>query len=149
MVFVSQDERIQRQLIAEAATGPFHPVTYDKNTKQKTVDLDPLEEVNPSESYAQAISTSFGVASRNRRTDRRERKVWRWHLACRFPQEVSIEEFEKRLLKNIPLLARDQDNDLAQVKLILQSADPFHPPQQHPNTGTQVVFVFDAELSPV
>jgi len=147
MAFVSQDQRIQRQLIAEAATGPFHPVTYDKNTKQKTVDT--LSTVKPGESYAQAISTSFGVPSRHRRTDRLERNRWRWHLACRFNQEVSIEAFEKRLIGKNILLARDQDNDLAQVSLKLQSADPFHPPQQQPNTGTQVVFVFEAELSPV
>ncbi len=147
MVFVSQDERIQRQLIAEAATGPFHPVSYDRDTKQKTVDL--LTTVTPGEAYAQAISTSFGDASRNRRTDRRERKAWRWHLACSFNQEVSLEAFEKRLIGTNILLARDQDNDLAQVSLKLQSADPLHPPQQQPNRGTQVVFVFEAELSPV
>lgn len=147
MTFVSQDERIQRQLIAEAATGPFHPVTYDKDTKDKTVDV--LSTVQPGEAIAQAISTSFGVPVRNRRTDRRERNRWRWHLACRFKEEVSIEAFEKRLIGQAILLARDQDNDLEQVSLKLQSADPFHPPQQHPNTGTQVVFVFEAELSPV
>lgn len=147
MAFVSQEQRIQNQLIAEAATGPFHPVTYDKDTKLKTVDV--LSTVQPGEALAQAISTSFGVPRRNRRSDRLERNKWRWHLACRFNQEVSIEAFEKRLIGQNILLARDDSNDVAQVSLKLQSADPFHPPQQQPNTGTQVVFVFEAELSPV
>ncbi len=149
MVFVSQDERIQRALIAEAATGPFNPVTYDKDTKLKTVDLAAPNEVAPSQSWATAISASFGVPRRHRRTDREERQKWRWHLALTFPVEVSIEQFEKRLITTNILLARDQDNDLEQVTLKLQSAEPFHPPQQQPNTGTQVVFVFEAELSPV
>ncbi len=147
MAFVSQEQRIQRALIAEAATGPFHPVTYNSTTRDKTVDIGST--VQPGEAYAQAISTSFGVPSRNRRSDRRERNKWRWHLACRFNQEVSIEAFEKRLIGQAIFLARDDSNDVAQVTLKLQSADPFHPPQQQPNTGTQVVFVFEAELSPV
>ena len=149
MAFVSQEERIKTQLLAEAATGPFNPVTYDKDTKLPTVDLATLNEVAPSQSWAQAISASFGVPARNRRTDRRERQGWRWHLALTFPVEVSIEQFEKRLIGQSIILARDDANDLAQVSLKLQSADPFHPPQQQSNTGTQVVFVFEAELSPV
>lgn len=147
MVFVSQEERIQRQLIAEAVTGPFHPVTYDSGTRNKTVDVDST--VAPAEKWAQSDSTSFGVPTNHRRTDRLEQKTWRWNLACSFNQEVSVEAFHKRLLKTLPILARDPANELAQVTLKLQSADQFHPPQQSPSKGTHVVFIFEAELSPV
>lgn len=147
MPFVSQDQRIQRKLLEEAAQGPFYSVCYDKDTKQKSIDVVTL--VEPAESTAQALSASFGVPSRHRRTDRLERRSWRWHLACRFAQEVSTEAFEKRLIQNNILLPRDVDNDLEQVSLKLQAADPFHPPQQAPNEGTHVTFVFEAELSPI
>jgi len=142
----SQEQRIARQLVVEAATGPFHPVSYDRN-RLKTVDLG--TKVLPAESLAQAISASFGVPRSHRRADRLERRAWRWNLDCKFPEEVSLEEFEKRIIKNPPILARDPANELEQVTLKLQSADPFHPPQQDPSVGTLVTFIFEAELSSV
>jgi hypothetical protein len=70
-------------------------------------------------------------------------------VACRFNQEVTVEAAEKRLIATNIILPRDDTNDLEQVTLKLLDADPFHPPQQNPTTGTQVTFTFEAELSPV
>lgn len=147
MPFVSQDQRIQRQLLAEAATGPFRPVSYDPDTKDKTVDL--VTAVTPAEAIASEMTTSFGEPQRNRRAGRQERQSWVWNLACNFTQEVSIEEFQKRLIAAYIILPRDATNDLEQVTLKLLSSDPLHPPQQNPSVGTKVTFVFEAELSPV
>lgn len=147
MSFVSQADRIHARLYSEAETGPFHPVSYDKDSKAQTVAV--LEAVQPAEIIVAEVNTSFGTPRRNRRTDRLERLTWRWSVRCSFNQQVSTEEFEKRLIQQNILLARDDTNDLAQVSLKLQASDPFHPPQQSPSTGTVVTFQFEAELSPV
>lgn len=147
MAFVSQKERIQRRLIAEAATGPFHGVTTDPDTRQITVDT--VATVEPASAIAQEESTSFGPPRRHRRTERLERRNWRWALACTFNQEVTTEAFEKRLIASAIILPRDAVNDLEQVTLKLLGAAPQHPPQQSPRQGTAVTFTFEAELSPV
>ncbi len=148
MVFVSQEERIQRRLLQEAATGPFHLLQFDRDTHQMRISV-PIE-LQPAEAIAVAVSSTFGEPLQHRRTARLERQSWRWQLECRFDEQVSTEEFEKRIIQSYIILARDVDNDLEQVTLKLLSADgPLQPPQQAPSTGTQVTFTFEAELSPV
>lgn len=147
MAFVSNYQRIQQRLYAEATTGPFYAITTNVETKQKVVDG--ATAIPPASVHAEEDSSSFGLPSRNRRENRSERRKWRWRVACRFNQEVTIEAAEKRLIAANILLPRDDTNDLEQVTLKLLDADPFHPPQQNPATGTQVTFTFEAELSPV
>lgn len=147
MTFVSNYQRIQQRLHTEATTGPFYAISTDAETKLKTVD-DSVA-ITPASVIAEESSTAFGTPSRNRRTNRSERRNWRWQVACRFNQEVTVEAAEKRLIASNIILPRDATNDLEQVTLKLLEADPFHPPQQSPSTGTQVTFTFEAELSPV
>lgn len=147
MVFVSNYQRIQQRLHTEATTGPFYAITTDVETKLKTVD-DSVA-IAPASVIAEEDTTSFGTPIRNRRENRSERRNWRWRVACRFNQEVTAEAIEKRLISTNIILPRDSVNDLEQVTLKLLEADPFHPPQQSPSTGTQVTFTFEAELSPV
>ncbi len=147
MVFASNYERIQQRLHAEATTGPFYAINTDVETKLKTVDDSAA--IPPASVIAEESSTAFGTPSRNRRENRSERRNWRWQVACRFNQEVTVEAAEKRLIASNIILPRDDTNDLEQVTLKLLDADPFHPPQQSPSTGTQVTFTFEAELSPV
>lgn len=143
----SNKERIQQRLIAEAATGPFHAVSTDPDTKNISVDT--VTAVAPASAIAQEESTSFGTPRRHRRTERLERRSWRWALACTFNQEVTTEAFEKRLIATSIILPRDVVNDLEQVTLKLLGAVPQHPPQQSPRQGTAVTFTFEAELAPV
>lgn len=147
MTFASNYQRIQRRLHGDVALGPFYAITTDVETKLKTVD-DSVE-ITPASVIAEEDSTTFGTPIRNRRTNRSERRNWRWRVACRFNQDVTIEAAEKRLIATNIILPRDDINDLEQVTLKLLEADPFHPPQQSPSTGTQVTFTFEAELSPV
>lgn len=147
MAFVSNYERIQRRLLLEGSNGPFYAATTDVDTKQKTVDVATV--VAPASVMAEEESTTFGTPSRNRRTDRRERKSWRWLVVCKFNRDVSAEAIEKRFIAANILLPRDSANDLEQVSLKLLDADSFHPAQQNPSSGTHVKFTFEAELSPV
>jgi hypothetical protein len=147
MTFVSNYQRIQQRLHADATTGPFYAIATNVETKLKTVN-DSVA-ITPASVIAEEASSSFGTPSRNRRTNRSERRSWRWQVACRFNQEVTIEAVEKRLIDANIILPRDAANDLEQVTLKLLEADPFHPPQQSPSTGTQVTFTFEAELAPV
>jgi len=147
MVFVSNYQRIQQRLYTEATTGPFYAIATNVETKLKTVD--DSSAIPPASVHAEESVASFGRPSRNRRENRSERRTWRWQVACRFNQEVTIEAAEKRLIATNIILPRDDTNDLEQVTLKLLDADPFHPPQQNPSTGTQVTFTFEAELSPV
>lgn len=147
MVFLSNYQRIQQRLHAEATTGPYYAIATNVETKLKTIDDSAA--IAPASVIAEETSSSFGNPLRNRRTDRSERRSWRWQVACRFNQEVTVEAAEKRLISANIILPRDATNDLEQVTLKLLDADPFHPPQQNPTTGTQVTFTFEAELSPV
>ena len=147
MTFLSNYTRIQQRLHAEATTGPFYAIATNVETKLKTVD--DTAAIVPASVIAEEATSSFGKPSRNRRTNRSERHSWRWQVTCRFNQEVTIEAAEKRLIAANIILPRDASNDLEQVTLKLLDADPFHPPQQSPSTGTQVTFTFEAELSPV
>ena len=147
MVFASNYQRIQQRLHTEAAAGPFYAVATNVETKLKTVD-DSVA-ITPASVIAEEASSAFGTPSLNRRTNRSERRSWRWQVACRFNQEVTVEAISKRLIASNIILPRDAANDLEQVTLKLLDADPFHPPQQNPSTGTQVTFTFEAELSPV
>jgi hypothetical protein len=147
MVFASNYERIQQRLHAEATTGPFYAIITDVETKLQTVDDSAA--IPPASVIAEEFTMSFGTPSLNRRTNRSERQSWRWRVACRFNQDVTIEAAEKRLIATNIILPRDSVNDLEQVTLKLLDSDPFHPPQQSPTSGTQVTFTFEAELSPV
>jgi hypothetical protein len=147
MTFVSNYQRIQRRLHTEATAGPFYAIATNVETKLKTID-DSVE-IAPASVIAEESTSSFGKPLRNRRTNRSERRNWRWQVACQFNQEVTVEAAEKRLIAANIILPRDASNDLEQVTLKLLDADPFHPPQQNPSTGTQVTFTFEAELSPV
>lgn len=146
MPFASQYERIQQRLYTEIATGPYHPISTDVETKLKSVDGD--TSVEPASIHAEEMSTRFGDPRRNRRVARQERLGWRWSVSARFNQEVTTEAVERRLINRAIILPRDDANELEQVTLKLLEADPFHPPQQHPSAGTQVTFTFEAELSP-
>ena len=147
MTFASNYQRIQQRLHTEATAGPFYALATNVETKLKTID--DTVAIVPASVIAEEASSAFGKPSRNRRENRSERRSWRWQVACRFNQEVTVEAAEKRLIAANILLPRDATNDLEQVTLKLLDADPFHPPQQSPSTGTQVTFTFEAELSPV
>lgn len=147
MTFVSNYQRIQQRLHTEATTGPFYAIATDVETKLKTVDDSAA--IPPASVIAEESLSTFSAPIRNRRTNRAERRSWRWQVACRFNQEVTVEAAEKRLIAANIVLPRDDSNDLEQVTLKLLDADPFHPPQQNPSTGTRVTFTFEAELSPV
>jgi len=147
MAFLSNYTRIQQQLHAEGVTGPFYALATDKDTKLKTID-DSVS-ITPASVIAEEHTAGFGTPSRNRRTNRSERRSWRWRVSCNFNQEVTTEAAEKRLIAANIILPRDSANDLEQVTLKLLESDPFHPAQQSPTTGTQVTFTFEAELSPV
>lgn len=147
MAFASNYERIQQRLHQEVSTGPYHPVSTDKDTKLQSVDT--LTSVTPASVVVGETATAFGTPQRNRRTDRRERRTWRWQAVALFNQNVSWEAAEKRLIQSNIILARDTVNDRGQVTLKLLDADPFHPLQQDPSSGTQVTLTFEAEVAPV
>lgn len=147
MAFVSNYERIQRRLLIEGSVGPFYAVSVDPDTKVPTVDG--ATSIAPASVLAEELSTDFGTPQRNRRTNRSERRSWRWVMICKFNQNVTSESAEKRLIATNILLPRDPANDLEQVTLKLLDTDPFHPPQQNPSSGTSVKFTFEAELAPV
>jgi hypothetical protein len=143
---VSQKERIQRRLHAEALAGPFYGASYDSETRQITVDTD--TEIVPASVIVAEESASFGTPLLHRRTYRHERRSWRFDVRCAFNEEVSTEAFENRMTSAGVFLARDDANDLAQVTLRLMGSVPLHPPQQSPRHGTFVTFTFEAEVAP-
>ena len=146
-MFVSNAERIQQRLHQEASTGPYYAIATDPNTKLQTVDG--ATAITPASVIVGELHSAFGTPIRNRRTPRLERRSWRWAVVAQFNQDVTAEAAEKRLIAANILLPRDTTNDLEQVTLKLLDADPFHPPQQSPSSGTQVKFTFEAELAPV
>lgn len=145
---LSQQQRIQNRLIAEAAQGPFYATRTDPNTKQVTVRLGIGSEITPSRIYAEEIASEAGVASRNRTEYRLDRLSWTWELVVEFNEAASIEFFERRLAANPPFLPYNRQYDLEWVRLMWQNSRYEHPPQQQPSSGTRATLTFDAVLGP-
>lgn len=144
---MSQRTRIQNELVRQAQQGTFYRTSYDPQTKLAVVDEG--QPVVPAEALSNETESSFGTPRRHRISDRLERLSWQFELRVRFNQEVTLEHFERSLIEDPPVLAKDADCGYLQVRLILRETRPTHPYQQESSAGTQAIFIFDALQSPV
>lgn len=144
-------ERIQNALIAAAWAGEFQPVVTDIATEQRTVTVgeNPAVCIAPASVRADESFSRFGKPKRNRRRapgHTRERTTWMWKLALTFHQEVVTETFEASLNANVIFLPAT--DDLPQVLLRLDFANPQHPAQQGASGGTKITYTFNAQVAP-
>lgn len=140
---MSQFDRIHNRLRSEAATGPFYDVSYSSG--DLTVST---TEVSPGSVQAWPELSTFDTPIRNRREDRLERTRWMWRLKVSFQSEVNLEGFEDRMCEQIPIILRDEANNLQQVRLLLQGTEQNRPPQQGSSEPHEVVFTFAAVQTP-
>lgn len=137
--------RIHNALVSLAKSGPFSPVRFNTD---RSVSVDPDELIQPSGIVAGESSASFEITNLNRRSFRRERTGWIWHLHLSFPRRVTCEAFEDALSSSPHRLAADSETGERQVLLEILEADYEHPPEHEPSSGTQVRYTLQATLSP-
>ncbi|MCP4897879.1 MAG: hypothetical protein GY906_12980 [bacterium] len=138
--------RVQKVLTDAAKAGTFYPVSYDSDTQDPIVD--DINPVFPTSVLVNEVGTTFDTPQLNRQTGRRERVTWAYQLRLKFNQEVLLEVFEDAMSENPIKLPSVPADGLRQMTLELEGSDPTHPVQQEPSTGTQVVYNFEASLSP-
>jgi len=78
----------------------------------------------------------------------RERREWQWELVLRFDRHVNLEALEASLEDDPPSIARDAQHG-RQVDILLTSARYVNPPQAAPSSGTEAVYTFKVQLTPV
>jgi hypothetical protein len=132
---------INEALVHRAKAAYFPKVTYEGGNM---LIGDPLECANV---RTNALSANWDEPRRNRQRGYiRERNDWQWELIIRFAAEVNTEAFEASMEQNPPSIIRDADHD-RQVDLLITSARYINPPQNQPNTGTEVIYTVIARLT--
>ena len=135
-------ERIQNKLIDLAEAGPFYGVSYESRRPIVSLQAD----TTPIHIKALETGSEFDQPDLNRQSFIRERSNWTWELRLQFKTEVNLEAFEELIAAEPPVLL--STSSLRQVTLLLEKSDPEHPVQQQASQGTQVVYTFEAHLSP-
>jgi len=142
---VLDEERIQNALHAAVLGGTYHEVVVDANTG--LWDVVTTATVSPGEVYVFPLRSGFSLdAAQTRKHLAVDRETWTWQAIACFAVFVSVEAFEQAM--SVPIRLSRGVNQ-RQVTLMLREAVYEHPVDQEPNTGSRVVFTFEARLSPV
>jgi len=140
---VLMKQRIHNTLLALIKTGPYYPCSINPKTGQMTIDVD--RNIKPTGVSIKEISSSFKEALRNKRSfGAGELSQWLWNARVQFSEEVACEEFEEAAtavgIKIPPAIGAPEQRALLAR---LADSDYDHPPEQSPNRGTTVTFVFE------
>lgn len=130
-------------LLQRVTATDFAQVIYDEQGCMEFKDPVQCESL-----FARPTGSSWDTPAKHRLTDRLERQTWPWELVLKFNTAVSLEEFEASMAEDPPVVARDATHD-RQLTLRLSSASYFHPPQNQPSAGTEVVYGINVEQTPV
>lgn len=143
-------DAIQNKLVSLATAFSFATITYRPSPTGQQRCTEATKCAKPAAAVAWPESAVFGDPPRHHRaSDRREVIGWIWKLQVQFNQNVSLEEFEKSLLDNIPRIPRDPTKGLdRQVDLLLEEAEYQNPVTQQQAQGTRVTYRFTAQLTP-
>ena len=140
---VDYEPLIQAALVDAVEAEAFPMVSY----VQGRMTIDPLRSGAPASVLAHAESATFGP-SRNRRSLRFDRTTWIWTLELSFKGEVSLGQFERRLLQSPPRIERDRAAGRdQQVTLVLIGSAYQPPPEGQPAGGMRATFRFNAQLT--
>lgn len=142
-------DAIQNRLVGLATGFQFPVVSYTPSPTGAVRVTSTTTTVRPAAAIAWAESALFDEAVNHRRTsDRREVLGWIWRLQVQFNTNVSLEEFERTLLTNIPRIDRALPDRELQVDLLLEEAEYQNPVTQQPSQGLRVTYRFTARLTP-
>lgn len=137
-----------KQMIHQALTrllkeGPFYPVTVNHKTGAMVIDTD--RKVKPTGIVTKEVRASWAEPSNLRRTyGPSEMRSWSWVARVQFAEEVACEEFEQTVAAaGIQIRLSDPLHQERRVLARLVSSDYDHPPEQSPNRGSTVTFVFE------
>lgn len=110
--------------------------------------LDDTQALAPRSITVYEARSTFRPASRNRRTMTYERDQWLWNLFMDFDREVSLEDFENRILERGLVIPADPVSGNLQVTVTLQSVPIRNPPQRGASGGTSVNYLLVAQVHP-
>lgn len=133
---------IHRALIDYVQAADFRRVTFE-GTHLKIGEPMPCRTA-----VASPITSSWRVPEKNRLSYQRERLEWQWELILKFEGRASLEAFERAVEASPPRVERDATHS-RQVMLLIAEARYAHPTHNQPQSGTEAVYRFVAELTPV
>ncbi len=136
--------RVQRELLNLAKTGRFYEVVYNEEGLPQPIDLEAASKVVPSGTNCNEVGSQFSEDRQYGRERRLKRQAWFFDLLVEFNGEVTLEEFEKDLMENIPVLPKI--DSMRQATLVLVSSNMEHPVTQQGTNGTKAKFTFQVEL---
>ena len=103
----------------------------------------------PSSAEANEVQVVFDIDERYGRGVRQIRTSWAWQLKLKFEREVILDGFEKALMVDPLVIARDTASGIdRQITLLLETSNPRHPPRGGPSNGTKVTYRFVAVQTP-
>lgn len=141
-------ERAINAIRAICEEGPFYRVSYDGSTASIG------DAVQAASIEANEVRSQFSEATLNRRELVRDRVLWSFeaHIAFDGPNEVSVEEWERRVGRKPVILGYAQvggDTRVSRaVRIVLNSVSYEHPPRQGSAAGTRVFAVFNVIVAP-
>jgi len=138
----SYKKTIYDAMMEVGLAGRFRPVIYSGRSMTIVENGIPAATVLVWEQTAK-----FGLPVRNRRSYMQEKSDWMWQLFLEFPHEVISEDFEASLCETPILIPRSAE--LRQVSLVLSDADYEHPTRQGAVKGTNILYSFEAVISPI
>lgn len=136
-------QRIHNALVALVRTGAFYRCSINEKTGQMTIHTD--KPIAPTGVVVKETRASFRPAARFRSAfNVSELQAWSWIARVSFSSEVSCEVFEDNVLaggiKIPPVIGLDSQRTLLAR---LADSEYAHPPEQSPNKGTVVEFMFE------
>ena len=139
---VDYEPLIHAALIDAVAAAAFPFVTYEQG--RMTIGQD---SGRPASVVAHAESATFG-GGRNHRTFTLDRTTWIWVLELTFKGEVTLAQFERRLIESPPRILRDREAGRdQQVTLLLIGSAYQPPPEGQPAGGMRATYRFTAQLT--
>lgn len=130
---------IHNTLVTAAAAGEFPEAVYSGAHPSLLSDGD---SVAPASIEANEINCTYEIDEDYGISFRQRRNEWRWLLRLWFDTEVNLDEFERTIMDDPPVIPRD--GDTRQVRLLMETSEPEHPPRKAPSNGTQVAYRFVA-----
>jgi len=138
-----ESDRIHNAVKMRIAEERFPVVSYKqgiRTTQQSEVEKAKTVLVRPQQvGFVAADSSLCGGASQ-------QRTAWVWVAIIHFDRQVSLDSFERRMMREQIVIPRDSELE-QQITISLLDAAYQHPPEKESSHGTRVTYRFQADMS--
>jgi hypothetical protein len=138
---ISLKTQVQTLLVNAALGFNFPKVTYNSDGTPLPID-DEAYETPQTPILCNEVGGSFVIDNRHGRDRILKHESWAFELRMKFGGEVLLETFEDEMRLSPPYFGESQKR----VALLMARKEVTHPVQQQSATGTQVTYIFQAQV---